>query len=297
MPRTSFTFCGCSSLKSSVSFIWARSYDRTTPLQKFKVPCGVPVIGMEAIIVSFCRLMAWASRQTSKSRTPDLNFSINFAVPIHPCNVLSMTKGETVVIAGLPRLEAKNQKRGHFISIFEGEAPLSSSWESAKDPSFFPFIKLRSDVVATEPDAAGTGGFERQERMIMVCFHHHKWSPLTKAPNEGTPSMGQCKACRVPGMHRRYIQAQSVLIGAILIRLYTRIAPAICPLKGRHSHDQPIDQIGPDLAARLSEIRAKVVCCNHQDPIVRFTGRSARQTSCLLRSPLMTCRREASYLF
>ena len=133
--------------------------------------------------------------------------------------------------------------------------------------------------------------------MVLVCLLRHPWSPPTTEPNKGTSSMGQSPACRMPGIHGRYIQAQSVLISAVLIRLYTRIAPAICPLKGRHSHDQPIDQIGPDLAARLSEIRAKVVCFNHQDPVIRFTGRSSRQTSCLLRSPLTTCQREASYLF
>ena len=125
----------------------------------------------------------------------------------------------------------------------------------------------------------------------MVSFFRHQWSPPTTEPNEGTPSMGQSPACRMPGIHGRYIQAQSFLISAILIRLSTRIAPAICPLKGWHSHDQPIDQTGPGLAARLSELRAKVVCCNHQDPVIRFTGRSSRQTSCLLRSPLTTCRR------
>ena len=127
--------------------------------------------------------------------------------------------------------------------------------------------------------------------MVLVCFLRHPWSPPTTEPNKGTPSMGQSPACRTPGIHGRYIQAQSFLISAILIRLSTRIAPAICPLKGWHSHDQPIDQTGPGLAARLSELRAKVVCFNHQDPVIRFTGRSSRQTSCLLRSPLTTCRR------
>ena len=133
--------------------------------------------------------------------------------------------------------------------------------------------------------------------MVMVCFLRHPWSPPTTEPNEGTSSMGQSPACRMPGIHGRYIEAQSVLISAVLIQLYTRIAPAICPLKGWHSHDQPIDQTGPGLATRLSKLRAKVVCFNHQDPVIRFTGRSSRQTSCLLRSPLTTCRREASYLF
>ena len=93
--------------------------------------------------------------------------------------------------------------------------------------------------------------------MVLVDFFHHPWSPPTTEPNEGTPGTGQSPACRVPRIHGWYIQAQSVLISAILIRLYTRIAPAICPLKGWHSHDQPIDQIGPSLATLLSQLRAK----------------------------------------
>src|ERR1700721_2400627 len=137
----------------------------------------------------------------------------------------------------------------------------------------------------------------REERMFVVSFLPRPWSPPTTEPNKGTPSMGQSSACRMPGIHGRYIQAQSVLISAVLIQLYTRIALAICPLKGWHSHDQPIDQTGPDLAACLSELRAKVVCFNHQDPVIRFTGRSSRQTSCCFRSPLKPCHREASYLF
>src|ERR1700690_1131819 len=127
--------------------------------------------------------------------------------------------------------------------------------------------------------------------MVLVDFFHHPWSSPTTEPNEGTPGTGQSPACRVPRIHGWYIQAQSVLISAILIRLYTRIAPATCPLKGWHSRDQPFDQIGPGLATCLSQLRAKVPCCNHQDPVISFTGRSSRQTSCLLRSPLTTCRR------
>ena len=213
-----------------------------------------------------------------------------------------MTKGEIEVTSGLPCFDAMIQKRGQFlvklIVEFERGAPSSSSCESEEEPSFFlRFIKLRSDGVAAEPDAAGTEGFEREESMVMVSFLPRPWSPPTTEPNKGTSNMGQSPACRMPGIHGRYIQAQSILISAILIQLYTRIAPAICPLKSWHSHDQPIDQTGLGLATRLSELRAKVVCFNHQDPVIRFTGCSSRQTSCLLRSPLTTCRREASYLF
>ena len=135
--------------------------------------------------------------------------------------------------SGLPCCDASIQKRGKFLQVFEGDASSSSSCESEEEPSFFRFVKLWSDVVATEPDAAGTELCKREERMVVVSFLPRPWSPPTTEPNEGTPSMGQSPACRVPGIHGRYIQAQSFLISAILIQLSTRIAPAICPLKGR----------------------------------------------------------------
>src|ERR1700690_1357156 len=76
----------------------------------------------------------------------------------------------------------------------------------------------------------------------LIFFITHGPRP-PRSPMKGHPAT-QSPACRVPKIHGWYIQAQSVLISAVLIRLYTRIAPAICPLKGWHSHDQPIDQNG-----------------------------------------------------
>ena len=112
-----------------------------------------------------------------------------------------------------------------------------------------------------------------------------------RSPTRGHPTRGRAQRAKVPRMPGWYTHAQSFPASAMLTQPHTRIVPATCPLKGWHSHDQPIDQIGPSLATRLSELRAKVVCFNHQDPVIRFTGRSSRQTSCLLRSPLTTCRR------
>ena len=121
-----------------------------------------------------------------------------------------MTNGETVVTSGLPGLEARIQNRGQlFVQVLlEGETPSSSSCESEGEPSlfFFLFITLRSDVVATKPDAAGTEVFKREGSMVSDSFLRRPWSPPTTEPNEGTPGTGQSPACKVPRIHERYIQ-------------------------------------------------------------------------------------------
>ena len=103
--------------------------------------------------------------------------------------------------SGLPCCDAKIQKRGQAVEVFEGEASSSSSCESEEEPSFFRFVRLRSDVDATEPDAAGAERFKREERMVVVSFFRHPWSPPTTEPNKGTSNMGQSPACRMPGIH------------------------------------------------------------------------------------------------
>ena len=77
--------------------------------------------------------------------------------------------------SGLPCCDAKIQKRGQAVEVFEGEASSSSSCESEEEPSFFRFVRLRSDVIATEPDAAGTEWFKMEERKVIVCFLRHPW--------------------------------------------------------------------------------------------------------------------------
>ena len=231
---------------------------------------------------------------------PDLSFLI-FAIPRQPLITLSMTKGERLATGVLSSLEVMIQKRGQLVDVrvFVAEVGLVSvsSSDTNGDPSFFLLILLCRFPDGKEPGAAA-GEEEFEVAMVMFKFFTTQGPHPPRSPTRGHSTWGRAQHARVPGLPEWYNYAQCFLTSAMLARLYTKLALATCPLKGWTSHDQPIDQIGPDLTTRLSELRAKVMCCrgkhsplNHQDPVIRFTGRNPRQTGCLIWSPCTTCQR------